>query len=47
MIPNCSIIQSAAFNPANKEHSMIRLYVGLEDSEYIIKDLEQAFEKLA
>ena len=46
VIPKCSSIQPADFNAANKEHRMIRLYVGLEDPEYIIKDLEQAFEKL-
>ena len=46
VIPKCSSIQPADFNAANKEHRMIRLYVGLEDAEYIIKDLEQAFEKL-
>ena len=46
VIPKCSSIQPGDFNAANKEHRMIRLYVGLEDPEYIIKDLEQAFEKL-
>ena len=46
VIPKCSSIQPDDFNAANKEHRMIRLYVGLEDPEYIIKDLEQAFEKL-
>ena len=46
VIPKCSSIQPGDFNAANKEHRMIRLYVGLEDAEYIIKDLEQAFEKL-
>ncbi|MBK9532982.1 MAG: PLP-dependent transferase [Chitinophagaceae bacterium] len=46
IIPKCSAIQPADFNPANKEHRMLRLYAGLEDPEYIIKDLDQAFEKL-
>lgn len=46
IIPKCSSIQPADFNAANKEHRMLRLYVGLEDPEYIIKDLEQAFEKM-
>ncbi len=45
IIPKCSTIQPADFNAANKEHRMLRLYVGLEDPEYIISDLEQAFEK--
>jgi cystathionine beta-lyase/cystathionine gamma-synthase len=46
IIPKCSSLQPAEFNAANKEHRMLRLYVGLEEPEYIIKDLEQAFEKL-
>jgi len=46
IIPKCSSIQPAEFNPSNKEHRMLRLYAGLEDPEYIIRDLEQAFEKL-
>jgi cystathionine beta-lyase/cystathionine gamma-synthase len=46
IIPKCSSIQPGDFDANNKEHRMVRLYVGLEDPDYIIKDLEQAFEKL-
>ncbi|MGF2410928.1 trans-sulfuration enzyme family protein [Ferruginibacter sp.] len=46
IIPKCSGIQPAAFDATNREHRMLRLYVGLEDADYLIKDLEQAFEKL-
>jgi len=46
IIPKCASIKPADFNPAYKEHRMLRLYTGLEDPEYIIKDLDQAFEKL-
>lgn len=46
IIPRCSGIDPAAFDAANPEHRMLRLYAGLEDPEYLIKDLEQAFEKL-
>ena len=46
IIPKCSGIKPDEFNAANKEHRMLRLYVGLEEPEYIIKDLEQAFEKM-
>ncbi len=46
IIPKCSTIRPFDFNPANKEHRMIRLYVGLEDPEYLISDLAQAFEKI-
>ena len=46
IIPKCSGIKPDEFNAANNEHRMLRLYVGLEEPEYIIKDLEQAFEKM-
>jgi cystathionine beta-lyase/cystathionine gamma-synthase len=46
IIPKCSGIQSADFDATNKEHRMLRLYVGLEDADYLIKDLAQAFDKL-
>ena len=46
IIPKCSGIPPADFNAANKEHRMLRLYVGLEDADYLIKDLEQAFAKM-
>ena len=47
IIPKCSGIQRAEFDANNKEHRMLRLYVGLEEPEYLIKDLEQGFEKLS
>ncbi len=43
IIPKCSGVQHADFDPNNKEHRMLRLYVGLEDPAYLVKDLEQAF----
>ena len=46
IIPRCSGIPAADFNANNREHRMMRLYVGLEEPEYLIKDLEQAFEKM-
>ena len=44
IIPKCSGINRVDFDAANKEHRMLRLYVGLEDAEYLIKDIKQAFE---
>ena len=44
IIPKCSGINRVDFDAANKEHRMLRLYVGLEDAEYLIKDMKQAFE---
>ncbi len=46
IIPKCSGFKPDEFDAANKEHRMLRLYVGLEEPEYLIKDLEQAFEKI-
>ena len=44
IIPKCAGMVTTHFNPQNKEHRMLRLYVGLEDADYLIKDLSQAFE---
>lgn len=33
------------FDANNPEHQMVRLYIGLEDADSLIKDLERAFEK--
>ncbi|MBC7889689.1 MAG: aminotransferase class I/II-fold pyridoxal phosphate-dependent enzyme [Ferruginibacter sp.] len=46
IIPRCSGIPSKNFNAQKTEHRMIRLYVGLEEPEYLIKDLERGFEKM-
>ncbi len=46
VIPKCSGIKRENFIAASKEHRMLRLYVGLEEPEYLIKDMEQAFEKM-
>jgi len=42
IIPKCAGIPAADFNPANPEHRYVRLYVGLEEPAYLIRDLEQA-----
>ena len=46
VIPKCASIRPEEFNAENKEHRMLRLYVGLEEPDYLIKDLQQAFEKI-
>ena len=46
VIPRCSGIKRTDFEPGNREHRMIRMYCGLEDAAYLIKDLQQAFDKL-
>jgi len=47
VIPKCSGIAVNDFDPSNPEHRYVRLYVGLEDSQYLIKDLEQAFNMIS
>jgi cystathionine beta-lyase/cystathionine gamma-synthase len=46
IIPKCAGIKREKFNAENKDHRMIRLYVGLEDAEYLIKDLDRTLEKM-
>ena len=44
IIPKCASLKASDFNAELMEHRMIRLYVGLEDPAYLIKDIEQAFD---
>lgn len=46
VIPKCSGISIPDFDPSNAEHRYVRLYVGLEDADYLITDLEQSFNKM-
>lgn len=46
IIPKCAGIKREQFNAANKDHRMIRLYVGLEEADYLIRDLEGALGKM-
>ena len=43
IIPRCAGMPGADFDAKNKEHRMLRLYVGLEDADYLINDLERGF----
>ncbi len=46
VIPKCAGISLNDFNPANKEHRYIRMYVGLEDASYLVADLGQALDQI-
>jgi cystathionine beta-lyase/cystathionine gamma-synthase len=46
VIPKCSGIPISDFDPSNPEHRYVRLYVGLEDADYLIKDIEQALNTI-
>ena len=45
ILPRCSSIPVSSFDPTNREHRMVRLYVGLEDPEYFIQDMTNAFDQ--
>ncbi len=45
ILPKCASLSAEEFDPSNKEHRMLRLYIGLEDAAYLISDLENTFEK--
>jgi cystathionine beta-lyase/cystathionine gamma-synthase len=43
IIPGCASISKKDFDPAMADHRMMRMYVGLEEAEYLIADLERGF----
>ena len=45
VIPKCAGIKDIDFDLNNSEHRYVRMYVGLEDSDYLIEDLTQALDK--
>lgn len=46
IIPWCAAIEPEEFDPQNEDHRMIRMYAGLEDSNYLISDLSQALDTM-
>lgn len=46
IIPRCAGMPQKDFDTDNKEHRMLRLYVGLEDADYLITDLERGFTSI-
>jgi cystathionine beta-lyase len=44
VIPSAVSIKPNEFDETNSTHRLIRLYVGLEDADYLIADLKQALE---
>ena len=44
VIPKCASLSPADFSADNPEHRMVRIYLGLEDAEYLIADLRQALD---
>ncbi len=46
IIPSIAGFAKENYDPANLRHQLIRMYVGLEDADYLIKDLEFGLNKL-
>ena len=44
IIPSIASVTSEDYDTRNSRHQLIRMYVGLEDADYLIADLEQALE---
>ena len=44
VIPRLAGIDLKDFDSNNQEHRMIRMYVGLEDADYLINDLRKNLE---
>jgi cystathionine beta-lyase/cystathionine gamma-synthase len=36
-------MEKSAFDPKEPAHRLIRMYIGLEDADFLIQDLAQAF----
>lgn len=46
VVPACAGVSVEDFDPDNKRHVLIRLYIGLESAAYLIADIEQALAKI-
>ena len=46
IIPGCASIPQNEFDPSNTNHLMMRMYVGLEEVDYLIEDLKRGFKKM-
>jgi len=46
LIPILATLTAGDYDTNNRRHQLIRMYVGLEDADYLIKDLEQALGKV-
>ncbi|MEP7171124.1 MAG: aminotransferase class V-fold PLP-dependent enzyme, partial [Bacteroidota bacterium] len=46
VFPVCAAIKKEDYNPDNMEHNLVRFYIGLEDAEVLIEDIEKGLEKV-
>ncbi|RFZ90162.1 aminotransferase class I/II-fold pyridoxal phosphate-dependent enzyme [Mucilaginibacter conchicola] len=45
IIPAIAGVKQIEYDPANHRHQLIRMYVGLEEADYLINDLKQALNQ--
>jgi cystathionine beta-lyase/cystathionine gamma-synthase len=45
-MPKCTGFSKEEFDPNNPEHRYVRIYVGLEDAQYLIDDLSQSLDEI-
>jgi cystathionine beta-lyase/cystathionine gamma-synthase len=45
IIPKCASLNPPDFDPSNRAHRLLRLYIGLEEASYLVRDLDQAFSQ--
>jgi cystathionine beta-lyase/cystathionine gamma-synthase len=46
IIPGCASIKAGEFDSNNRDHRILRMFVGLEEPEYIIEDLQRGFKAM-
>jgi cystathionine beta-lyase/cystathionine gamma-synthase len=46
IFPSCAAIQKEEFDAENINHRLVRFYIGLEDPEYLIHDIDRAFASM-
>lgn len=46
IMPKCAGIKPEDFDATNPDHRLVRFYIGLEEADYLIEDLQQALEQL-
>jgi cystathionine beta-lyase/cystathionine gamma-synthase len=46
IVPSCSFYPKDSYDPSVFPFNLVRFYIGLEDPDVLIKDLEKALMKL-
>lgn len=46
VFPGCATLRPEEFDPSNFRHRLVRFYIGLEDPQLLIRDIDQAFQQM-